>query len=93
MFFVSISQFLKFMMVQYIESCKAATLVQCIVNIQQVYCTRGFKVVYILDDTEIIPIKVDLMGMGLKLNPTSTLEHVPEIERQIYVLKESIHSA
>jgi hypothetical protein len=93
MFFVSISRFLKFTTAQYIESRKAATLVECIANIQAVYKTRGFEIVYVIADPEIIPVEVDLQGMGIKLNPTSTSEHVPEIERQIRVLKERIRSA
>ena len=53
-----------------------------------IYATRGFKIDTAFMDGEFLPLCGDLASMDINLNCTFADEHVPEIERQIRVIKE-----
>jgi hypothetical protein len=57
-------------------------------NELQMYASRGFNVIEMLMDPEFDPMEKELRKRGVCLNPTSAKKHVPEIERQIRVIKE-----
>ena len=51
------------------------------------YSQRGFKVTTTLMDEELSPMRREITAMGVHTNFATENEHVPEIERQIRVLK------
>ena len=52
-----------------------------------IYTQRGFKVNHALLDGEFVPLRTDLLNMGIVANFATRNEHVPEIERQHRVIK------
>ena len=54
----------------------------------RIYTQRGFKVNHALLDGEFVPLRTDLLNMGIVANFATRNEHVPEIERQYRVIKE-----
>ena len=57
-------------------------------NVVAIYTQRGFKVQHALLDGESVPLRTDLLNMGIYANFATRNEHVPEIERQHCVIKE-----
>jgi hypothetical protein len=84
-FMVSVSRKIKFTTLEFLHGRKQPQLVTSIKNIN-LYQTRGFTVDTTLMDRKFECLRSDLAG--LNLNTTSAREHVPDVERQIRVLKE-----
>ena len=61
---------------------------ECINNVVTIYTQRGFKVDNALLDGEFVPLRTDLLNMGILANFATRNEHVPEIERQHRFIKE-----
>ena len=57
-------------------------------KVRALYYARGFKLTNANLDGEFIPMRHHLQEMGIIGNFATRSEHVPEIERQIRVLKE-----
>ena len=53
-----------------------------------IYTQHGFKVNHALLDGEFLPLRTDLLNMGIVANFATRNDHVPEIERQYRVIKE-----
>ena len=89
-FFITVSRDLKLTTTELMSDKTQQTILNCITNIQSVYKNRGFEVKTLLMDREIIPVVDNLRAIGIEPNPTSANEHVPEVERQIRIVKERV---
>jgi hypothetical protein len=85
-FLVSISRKIKSTTVEYLIGRKQHHLVNSIKKIVNLYKQRGFTIETALMDREFECLRGDLPE--LNLNTTAASEHVPDVERQIRVLKE-----
>ena len=79
---------IKFTTVQYLNTAKKEELFNSILDVKKKYCCRGFNVNAILMDGQFSPIRHDLLGAQISLEPCSEDKHVGEIERMIRVIKE-----
>ena len=86
--FASISRNIKFTTVQHISSRNIQQNKKYIKTIVNIYSMRGFRVETAIMDGEFLPLQEDLIDMGITLNPCAANEHVPDIERQIRVMKD-----
>jgi hypothetical protein len=89
-FVVSISRKIKFTTVEYLPGRKQPILIKSLRKILRLYQNRGFKVEIALMDREFECLRDDIPE--LNLNTTSASEHVPDIERQIRVIKERMRA-
>jgi hypothetical protein len=85
-FMVSISRKIKFTTVEYLLGRKKNHLVKSIRKIINLYRKRGFTVDTALMDREFEFLRAD--WPELNLSTTAASKHVPDVERQIRVLKE-----
>ena len=55
---------------------------------------QGFRIVTVHVDGKFVPLKslIDVMPGGPTMNLASSNEHIPEIERCIWVVKEQCHA-
>ena len=92
--FTTISRNIAFTTIEVIKNRKLhATILPCIKRVKNVYRYRGFKTKQLITDDEFKPLKTDLLGIGIVLNSSSANEHVPEVERNIRLIKERIRAA
>ena len=87
-FVTTISRHIKFTTFEVIQKRKKSQLSKCIKNVVAIYTQRGFKVQHALLDGEFVPLRTDLLNMGIFANSATRNEHVPEIERQHRAIKE-----
>ena len=67
-FVTTISQHIKFTTVEVIQKRTKSQLSECIKNVIAIYTQRGFKVQHALLDGEFIPLRTDLLNMGIYAN-------------------------
>ena len=60
--------------------------------VHQIYLQRGFRIQNAFMDGQFEPLRGNLAELGILLNTASNDEHVPEIERQIWTVKERTRS-
>ena len=89
-FLVSINRRLKFATIEYLSSKNKIALVTSINNIVSYYMSHGLHVVTMFVDPECKSLEEKLVSTIL--NTTGTRYHVPEVERQIQVLKERMRA-
>ena len=89
---VSISQSIKFGMIEAIPNNKSAMIISRVKAIRQVYRWNGFNVVAALMDGEFGHLPGKLADMGIALNETSHNEHVGDVERYIRTVKERMRA-
>jgi acetolactate synthase regulatory subunit len=89
-FMVSISRKIKFTTVGYLPGRKQPILVNLLRKILRLYQHRGFKIETALMDRNFECLRDDTPE--LTLNTTAASEHVPDIERQIRVIKEHMRA-
>ena len=87
-FFTTVSRDIKFTIVEGIENRTIRQLVDSTHKVCALYSARGFKLTNANLDGKFIPMRRHLQEMGIIGNFAMQSEHVPEIERQIRVLKE-----
>ena len=87
-FVTTISRHIKFTTVKVIQKRTKSQLSECIKNVVAIYTQRGFKVQHALLDGESVPLRTDLLNMGIYANFATRNEHLPEIEGQHRVIKE-----
>ena len=88
--FVSTSWSIKFTTLEYTPKCTKIRLISSLNKVISIYNASGFNIKTVLMVREfdcMIPY-----FLSIKINPTATSEHVPEIERQIRVIKERARS-
>ena len=87
-FVTTISRHIKFKTIKAIQKRKKLQLSKSIKNVIAIYTQRGFKVEHALFDGEFVPLRTELLNMGIHANFATRNKHVPEIERQHRVIKE-----
>ena len=89
-FLVSVSKQLKFNTIEYIPNRSERELARSISKIIDIYKQRGFSIhtMYMDPDFNFL----DRSIVGTYLNKTSTRDHVPDIERQIQVVKDRMRA-
>jgi hypothetical protein len=87
-FITSISRNLKFTTIEYVTSRSETNLVKSLLKIISLYKARGFVPSTALMDREFECLHLELLTHGVNLNTTAASEHVPDIERQIRLIKE-----
>ena len=91
-FFTTISENIKFTTTELLASRKIKNIHEAISHVKALHDSRGFKIETILMDGEFAPLRNDLASLRIKLNVTAANEHVPQIERQIRVVKERVRA-
>ncbi len=73
---------------------KALTIFDALESICSYYLQQGFQIVFIKGDGEFALLEAWMVMVygAPKLNLASTNEHVPEIERKIWVIKERVRA-
>ena len=87
-FVTTISRHIKFTTVEVIQKRTKSQLSECIKNAVAIYTQRGFNVKNALLDGEFMPLRTNLLNMGIYANSATQNEYVQEIERQHHVIKE-----
>jgi hypothetical protein len=85
-FMDSTSRTLKFTTIEHVPRRTKPMLVKSLNKVFNIYNSRNFKVITALVDREFEPLWSQIHGTVL--NTTAASEHVPDIERQIRVIKE-----
>ena len=67
-FVTTISRHIKFRTVEAIQKRTKLQLSECIKNVIAIYTQRGFKVEQALLDGEFVPLRTDLLNMGIHAN-------------------------
>ena len=89
-FFVTMSRNIKFSTAELMIDRKHETLVDHVKQIQRVYMKRGFRIRTFLMDGQCDVIRGDLSELNITLNTGTRGKHIPEVERQIRTIKESV---
>jgi hypothetical protein len=85
-FVVTSSRGVKFTTSEYVPTRSKANLTNSLKKVFEIYTQGGFTIQTALMDREFECLRDNLRG--ITLNTTAASEHVPEIERQICVIKE-----
>ena len=86
---------IKFGTVEAVADRKEATMLKCIKGAVSLYRKAGFKGTKgttVLMDGEFVPLRGGLAELSLRLNETSRDEHVGDIERYIWMVKERMQA-
>ena len=89
---VMLSRNIKFGTMDVVADWKEAAILKCIKGVVSLYRKAGFKVTTALMDGEFVPLHGGLAELGLRLNETSRDEHVGDIERYIWTVKERMRA-
>jgi hypothetical protein len=87
-FVTSISRNVKFTTIEYVTSRSKKNLVKSLLKIISLYKSRGFAPSTALMDREFECLRLELLTHVVNLNTTAASKHVPDIERQIRLIKE-----
>ena len=88
---VRVSRGLKFTTVEYMPRWMAPMLSQSLYEIYEIYSKHGFTVDMFLMDWEFECLQETMLGTS-DLNKTAADKHVPDIDRQIWLLNERAHA-
>lgn len=93
-FFIGISRKLDLITVQNLKTRSGPEITKVLRNLSSVYKQRGFRIDTVLSDGEggLKSAQVAIGDLGIKFNPASKGEHVPEVERTIRQVKERVRS-
>ena len=89
-FLVNISQRMKFATIEYLSSMNKIALVTSIDKRVSYYISHGLHVVTMFVDPEFKSLEENVVSSTL--NKTGARDHVPEVERQIQVIKERMQA-
>jgi hypothetical protein len=89
-FFLTLSRNITFTAVNHLADRTVPQIFKAFKEIYQFYLQRGFHITVVHGDGELAPLKplIESIPGGPVVNLVSANEHVPEIERQIRVVKE-----
>jgi hypothetical protein len=87
-FVTTISRKIKFTTIEYVTNRSEPNLIKLLLKIISLYKARGFNPSTAFMDREFECLRLDLMSHRVNLNTTAASEHVPDIERQIRLIKE-----
>jgi hypothetical protein len=87
-FVTTISRKINFATIEYMINRSEPNLIKYLSKIISLYKARGFAPSTAIMDREFECLCIDLLSHGVNLNTTAASEHVPDIERQIRLIKE-----
>jgi hypothetical protein len=87
-FVTTIFREIKFTTIEYVTNRSEPNLIKPLFKNISLYKTRGFNPSTALMDREFECLRLELLSHGVNLNTTAASEHVPDIERQIRLIKE-----
>jgi hypothetical protein len=89
-FFLTLSRKICFTAVNHLTDCTVPQIFKAFKEMYQYYLQRGFHITVVHADGEFAPLKplIESMAGDPMVNLASANEHVPEIERRIWVVKE-----
>ena len=91
-FFTTVSDNIKFTTTEFLPNRKIKNILKATEHVKALYTSRGFQVKTLLMDGEFVPLRQPVADLSIALNVTSANEHVPQIERQIRVIKERVRA-
>jgi hypothetical protein len=93
-FFITYSLVICFLLVTHLSNRKALTIFDALKSMCSYYLQQGFEIVFIKGDREFAPLEawMAMVYGASKLNLASAIEHIPEIERKIRVIKERVRA-
>ena len=83
---------MKFTIIENLVYQKAATLLKSLRSIKSVYTNKNIFITTLYMDKTFEVLRYDLQDEVTTLNTTASDEQVPQIERQIKVVKERVRS-
>jgi hypothetical protein len=91
-YFVTLSLRICFLLVRHLQNWKIDTIFRALKAMHNFYLQCGFQIVFIKGDGEFKPMDGMMSELyeAPKINLSSANEHVPEIERKIWVIKEQV---
>ena len=92
-FIITISRQIIFANRSMIKDPKIEHLADGITQVHKLYLQRSFKITHMHTNCEFEPLRKYMNALGINLNCASKKEHVPEIERFIRTVKDSVRSA
>jgi hypothetical protein len=89
-FFLTLSRKISFIAVNHLADCTVPQIFKAFKEMYQYYLRSGFHIKTVHSDGEFAPLEpfIESMPGGPMFNLASANEHVPEIERIIWVVKE-----
>ena len=93
-FFLSLSRKISFTAVNHLANRTVPQIFKAFKEIYVYYLQRGFRITTVSADGEFAPLKniIEMMPGGPRVNLASANKQVPEIERQIRVVKERVRA-
>ena len=76
-----------------IKNRKVEHIADVITQVHKLYLQSGFKITHMHTGVEFEPLRKEMNALGINLNCAHKKEHVPEIERFIWTVKERVRSA
>ena len=76
-FVKTINRHIKFTTVETIQKRTKLQLSESIKNVTAIYTQRGFKVEHALLDGEFVPLRTELLNMGIHANFATRNKHLP----------------
>jgi len=91
-YLMTISRNIKFMTIGLLKNRSTNNIFNQLKDVTDYYRTRGFNITTMLMDPEFERLRQKLLTIQVQLNCASKNEHVPDVERQIRVLKERVRA-
>ena len=92
LFVISLGKNMKSTTIENVVDRKAATLLKALRSIKSVYTNTNIFIKTLFMDNEFEVLRDALQDEGITLNTNAADEHVPQIKRQIKVVKEQVRS-
>ena len=92
-FLITISRDIMFATGSMIKNRNIEHISDGITQVHKLYLQRGFKITHMHTDCEFVPLRKEMTSLGINPNFSFKKEHVPEIERFIWTIKERVRSA
>ena len=93
-FLLTVSSELKFVTVEFLENMEMDNVHKCCKTAVELCNSRGFQIEHLLGDQQFDPMKPRLKeGFDITFNGAVAKEHIPKVERIIWVVKEHIKAS
>ena len=89
---MTISKHIKFGTTGKLDSMVNKILVKHFKLVFGIYTNRGFRVKLVMDDNQFESLRGDIADLGANINVVSHDEHVPNIKRYIFTIKEHVRA-
>ena len=86
--FATVSNNIKFTTTEFLANHKIKNIIKATEHVKTLHHAQRFRVQTMLMDGEFAPMRHALADMLITFNVTSANKHVPQVERQIRIIKE-----